>query len=246
MKESELEQLYTEGIHHENRFKLFILTCALLCLASLFLFIFLQAKKRNLYSQLALIDAEREETKLKIKLKEEQTIKMQLEKYMALSDFRLKELELIGKTKELEQLYQDKEVLDQKVEEFRQKVEAFESSIEKETPQSRDLQHVIVEDLRRLFSREKSKNKKYVEILSKLNKSFIDLINEKSYENLSISYLKYCVCFAIGMGTNEVADCFNIEQPSVHMIRYRLKKKFGLGNDEDLSLFFQKQIHVLD
>jgi len=242
MKESELKRLYAEGLYHENRNKLFILACALLCLSTFFLLFYLHFKKRNLNSQLALIDAEREETKLKVKLKEEQTVKMQLEKYMALSDFRLKELEIIGKTKDLEQLYKDKEALDNQVELFRQKVEAFEAQIEEETQEGSDLQYVITEDLRRLFSRNTAEYNKYIENLETLNKFYIDIINEKSDEKLSVSYLKYCVCFAIGMTSNEVAECFNIEQTSVHMIRYRLKKKFGLGNDEDLSQFLQEQI----
>ena len=179
-------------------------------------------------------------------MKEEQTVKMQLEKFMALSDFRLKELELIGKTKDMEQLSEDKKELDKQVEQFRQKVEAYELSLEKETQQNRDLQHVIIEDLRRIFSRQMSSDHKYFEKLAALNKSFTDLINEKSDRRLSVSYLKYCVCFAIGMGTNEVADCFNIEQTSVHMIRYRLKKKFGLSNDDDLGRFLQEQVSNSD
>ena len=242
MKETELKRLYAEALYYENRNKLFILACALLCLAIFFLLFFLQLKKRNLKNQLALIDAEREETKLKVKLKEEQTVKMQLEKFMALSDFRLKELELIGKTKDLELLYKDKEELDIQVELFRQKVETFEAQIEKEEYESSDLQYVITEDLRRLFSRRLSEYSKYIEKLETLNKSYIDTISAKSQGDLSLSYLKYCLCFALGMGSNEVAECFNIEPASVHMIRYRIKKKFRLSNDDDLSQFLQEEL----
>jgi hypothetical protein len=242
MKESELKQLYVKGLHQEYRYKLFILICSLLCIATLFLILYVRFKKKNLNSQIALIDAEREETKLKVKLKEEQTVKMLLAKYIALSDFRLTELELIGKSKELDQLHKDKEELDKQVELFRQEVEAYEVSIEKDKQKSSDLQYIIMDDLRRLISRQMSNEHKFIVKLEDLNKSFIDTIYEKSVGNLSVPYLKYCVCFAIGMGTNEVSDCFNIEQSSVHMIRYRLKKKFGLGNDDDLSMFLQKQI----
>lgn len=160
---------------------------------------------------------------------------------MTLSDFRLKELELIGKTKDLEQLYKDKEELDKQVELFRQKVEAIEATIEKEEQEEGDIQYVITDDLKRLFAKQTSLTN-YLENLEKLNKSYVDTIIAISHENLSVSYLKYCVCFAIGMGIGEVADCFNIEQASVHMIRYRLKKKFGLSNDDDLSQFLQEQV----
>ena len=239
-KDAEWQRLYAEGVNHENRYKLFFLICALLCLTTLFLLFFLQFKKRSMNSQLALIDAEREETKLKLKLKEEQTVKMQLEKYITLSDFRLKELELIGKTKDLEQLYKDKEALDEQVELFRQKVELLEASIKTESPEGSDLEYVIREDLRRLFARQPSGDR-YIEKIEQLGTPYLDKIMAKCNGALSPLYLKYCMCFAIGMGTNEIAECFNIELSSVHMIRYRLKKKFGLGNDDDdLSLFLKK------
>ena len=162
---------------------------------------------------------------------------------MALSDFRLKELEIIGKTKDLEQLYSNKEELDRQVELFRQKVEALEEHIKQDNKESIDLQHVIIEDLQRLLSKRLS-GEKYKEMLEILNKSYVDTIVTMSNTNLSVSYLKYCVCFAIGMEISEVAECFNIEQSSVHMVRYRLKKKFGLKNDDDLSLFLQERTNI--
>ncbi len=239
-KDSELRKLYSDRLYQENRHKMYILICALLCLATLFLILLVRSKKRNLNGLIALIDAERGEAKLKLKLKEEQTVKMQLEKYEVLSDFHLKEMELIGKAKDLEQLHQDKEMLDKQVELFRQKVEAYEVSVDKEEQRNNDVQSVIIEDLRRLISKQMSGNSEYLENLENLNKSYIETLHEKSNGNLSFSYLKYCICFAIGMGISDVAECFNIEQSSVHMIRYRLKKKFGLGNDDDLGLFLQK------
>jgi len=240
MKESELKRLYAEELHQQNRYKLIFLACALLCLLALFQVYQLWLKKRNLNNQIALIDAEREEMKLKVKLQEEQTVKMQLERYIALSDFRLKELEIIGKTKDLEHLYRNKEELDKQVDLYRQKVEDLEAMIKKDSHENINLQYVILDDLKRLFSRQMFV-RKYIENLENLDGTYTDKIITICNENLSVSYLKYCVCFAIGMGISEVAECFNIEQSSVHMIRYRLKKKFGLSNDDDLSVFLQEQ-----
>jgi hypothetical protein len=241
-KDSELKKLYSDRLYQENRHKMYILICGLLCLTTFFLILLIRSKKRNLNGHIALIDAEREEAKLKLKLKEEQTVKMQLERYEVLSDFHLKEMELIGKAKDLEQLHQDKEMLDRQVELFRQKVEAYEVSVDKEDQKNNDVQYVIIEDLRRLISKQMPDGNRCLENLEKLKKSYIDTLHEKSNGNLSFSYLKYCICFAIGMGISDVAECFNIEQSSVHMIRYRLKKKFGLGNDDDLGLFLQEVI----
>jgi len=242
MKDSELKRLNSDIIYYNNLHKLYIIICILLCLATLFLVLLIRSKRKGLNSRLALIDAEREETKLKLKLKEEQAVKAQLEKYEVLSDFHLKEMELIGKTKDLEQLYLDKENLDKQVDLFRQKIEEYDLFEEKGEQTNYDVQKVISEDLKRLISRQITDGEFLINNINSLSKTYVASLCERCQGRLSVSYLKYCICFTIGMGISDVAECFNIEQSSVHMIRYRLKKKFGLGNDDDLSLFLQEFI----
>ena len=239
LKDTELKQLNSDILYHENVQTLSIFICILLCLATLFLVLLFRSKKKELNRQIALIDAEREETKLQLKLKEEQTVKTQLERYDVLSDFYLKEMELIGRTKDLEQLYSDKDSLDKQVELFRQKVESYEAYEVKAEQTNNDVQNVIVEDIKRLIIRHMSDGNVYVNNVDLLSKSYVASLNERSDGALSVSYLKYCVCFAIGMSISDVAECFSIEQSSVHMIRYRLKKKFELNNDDDLGAFLQ-------
>jgi len=241
VKDSELKQLNSDILYHERVQILSVFICILLCLAVSFLVLLFRSKKKELNRQMALIDAEREETKLQLKLKEEQTIKTQLERYDVLSDFYLKEMELIGKTKDLEQLCLDRESLDQQVELFRQKVESYEINEAKAEQTNNDVQNVIVEDVKRVIVRSMPNGNAYINNIDFLNKSYVAVLNERSDGALSVSYLKYCVCFGIGMSISDVAECFNIEQSSVHMIRYRLKKKFGLNNDDDLGAFLQSQ-----
>jgi hypothetical protein len=240
-KEAEIKRLDLDRMYQENRFRTAVLICALLCLAIIFVILLIRLKRRDLNSQVTLINAEKEEAKLMLKLKEEQAVKVQLEKYEVLSDFYLKEMELIGKSKDLDQLRQEKEDLDRQVELYRQKIEAYESMMNKEKKSDYDTHNVIVEDLKRLIDKQiKSPlREEYIHNIEQLSNSYIEVFRKKSNENLSISDLKYCVCFAIGMEISEVAECFCIEPSSVHMIRYRLKKKFGLGNDDDLGLFLQ-------
>jgi len=237
----ELKLLNSEIMYHDSLHKLYIISCVLLFLTLLFLILLIRSKRKGLNRRLALIGAEKEEAKLKLKLKEEQAVKAQLEKYEVLSDFHLKEMELIGKTKDLKQLYMDKDDLDKQVELFRQKVDAYEIS-ERGEKTNFDIQHVLLEDIRKLITKHLPEKSLYINNINFLNESYIDILCEKCGGKLSVSYLKYCICFAIGMGISEVAECFEIEQSSVHMIRYRLKKKFGLGNDDDLSVFLQERI----
>jgi hypothetical protein len=241
-KATEIKRLDSDRLYQENRYKRFALICCLLCLTIIFVFLLLRLKKRDLNNQIALIHAEKEDAKLKLKLKEEQAVKVQLEKYEVLSDFHLKEMELIGKSKDLDQLWQDKAALDEQVELYRQKIEAYELMMNKDKGTDYDTHSVIVKDLTYLINKQlkSPSSDEYIHSIENLSQSYIEIFREKSNENLSISYLKYCICFAIGMEIAEVAECFCIEPSSVHMIRYRLKKKFGLGNDDDLGLFLQK------
>ncbi|MDR2679239.1 MAG: hypothetical protein LBC47_00350, partial [Tannerella sp.] len=245
-KESEIKRLDLDRLYQESLYKKFVLICCLLCVAIMFVILLIRLKRHDMNNQIALINAEKEEAKLKLKLKEEQTVKMQLEKYEVLSDFHLKEMELIGKSRYLDQLRQDKEALDRQVELYRQKVEAYESMMNTEKEGDYDTHNVITEDLKYLIKKqlEAPLRDEYIRNIEHINKSFVETLREKSNETLSISYLKYCICFAVGIGIAEVAECFCIEPSSVHMIRYRLKKKFGLGNDDDLGLFLQKYVSL--
>jgi len=216
-----------------------VLTCIILCLVILFLICFNLLQRRNQNKSISQIEAEQNEAHKHLELIENQTVNLLMEKYKMLSDICEIELELISKTKELEQLIIDKNSLMVQSELICQKCKTFEVSTETSQQEDRDLQYVILEDLSRLFSKQTSNDNLWAEKFKKLNKSFIDKIIEKGGGDLSVSYLKYCICFAIGMTTNEIADCFNIEQASVHMLRYRLKKKIGLNNEDDLNKYLQ-------
>jgi len=243
-KDSELKSLNSDRLYQQNRHNMLILICVLLLIAVMSFLFLIRSKRKSLNRQFALVNAEREEAKLQLKLKEEQALKIRMKKYEVLSGFHLKEMELIGTTKDLEQLYKDKEALDKQVELYRQKVEAYEILENKGEHTNNYTQSVIIEDLNRLIARQLPSNDVYLNNLESLSRSCIDSLREKSDGSISTSYLKYCVCFAIGMSISDVVECFGIEQATVHMVRYRLKKKFRLGGDDDLGAFLQEHAKI--
>jgi len=164
---------------------------------------------------------------------------MQLEKYEALSDFHLKEAELLVKDKDLEQLYRDKAELDRQVESYRRKMEDYEQSLNTGAKSINSAKDVIVNDVISLLENKLRDSRQYTERLREMHPSGIDLLRQRCGGNLSVSYAKYCLFFAVGVDVYDIADCFDIEQTSVHMVRYRLKKKFALGNEDDLDEFLQ-------
>jgi len=101
---------------------------------------------------------------------------------------------------------------------------------------------IFLNDIIKLINKNLPKKNEYVDLLNRIDRPYFKRLESLYNGNLSVHYLKYCVCFAIGMKIDEVSECFSIEQSSVHMIRYRLKKKFGLSINDDLDLFLQKGI----
>jgi HEPN domain-containing protein len=99
---------------------------------------------------------------------------------------------------------------------------------------------MFMDDIVKLIHKKLPKKNEYIELLKRIDGQYISTLKNIYAGNLSIPYIKYCICFAIGMEIGEVSECFSIEQSSVHMVRYRLKKKFGLNNSEDLDVFLRR------
>ena len=99
---------------------------------------------------------------------------------------------------------------------------------------------LFMDDIVKLIHKKLSKKSEYIDLLKRIDGQYITTLKNAYAGNLSIPYIKYCICFAIGMEIGEFSECFSIEQSSVHMVRYRLKKKFGLNNNEDLDVFLRR------
>jgi hypothetical protein len=239
-KDFEYKQLKRDREYNERRKKLLLVIFVLLCSGCAIFVLYISSRRTNMKRRTALMNAEKEEAKLKLKLKEEQAVKLELQQYEVLSDFHLKEVELKGKMKDFEQLREEKELLDKKVEHYRRSIEAFETSVEKSLSENNELQKEIIEEITPLIKKHIPEHEEYIENIKNIKASFIDNIMHVIDGNLSKQYLKYCICFAAGMSIKDVSDCCFVEQASVHMIRYRLKKKFNLGNDDDIDLYLKK------
>ena len=254
----ELEYLYSTGkeekkieqlkIINANQLKLttmFIIAAVLLITIMVLLYLWFHTVKKNIKRRATLIKAEKEEAELKLKIEEEQAVKAQLEKYEILSDYRLKEMELEGKNNAMMQLLSAKEELDKQIEEYTQKINEYERDNEWKQEQTKaedPLIHIITEDIEKLISKKLNKNSDYLDMLKSIDSQYISNLKNSYDGNLSVPYIKYCICFAIGMEIGEVSECFSIEQSSVHMVRYRLKKKFGLDNNGALDVFLRRLI----
>ena len=242
-EEKKIEQLIISNANRLQSATMLIISTLLLVGFITLLCLWFYAINKNTKRRSILIKTEKEETELLLKIKEEQAVKTQLEKYEILSDFHIKEMELEGKNKAMTQLISDKETLDKQIEAYTEKINEYELNNEKNQEQVKDENHknmILVDDIAKLVNKKLSKKREYIELLSHIDIHYIYALKSLYNGNLSVPYIKYCVCFAIGMEIAEVSECFSIEQSSVHMVRYRLKKKFGLNNNDDLDVFLRR------
>jgi len=61
----------------------------------------------------------------------------------------------------------------------------------------------------------------------------------QSFQNLTQYELMLTSAMIIGLNTHQIADLLNISAESIKKSRYRLKKKLGLGKQDDLLQFIQ-------
>jgi hypothetical protein len=151
--------------------------------------------------------------------------------------------------KEIEQLVTVNRELDQQIEGYRQQVREIRLMIEEQLSWKKNgisLNTLFIEEITRLIRKKLPKKAEYIELLNRIDLSYIDSFRSLYDGNLSAIYLKYCMCFAIGMDVGDVSECFSIEPSSVHMARHRLKKKFGLTNSDDLDIFLRDPGWVKD
>jgi DNA-binding CsgD family transcriptional regulator len=50
---------------------------------------------------------------------------------------------------------------------------------------------------------------------------------------------KLCIYIKMGLLTKEIAPLMNLSTRGVEMMRYRMRKKMGLGRENDLEIYFQ-------
>jgi hypothetical protein len=243
-----IEQLKLLNANQLKSTSMLIIVAILLVTIIVLLWLWFYNVKKSIERRSALIKAEKGETELNLKIKEEQAVKAQLEKYEVLSDYRLKEIELEGKNKAMEQLLKDKKTLDNLIDAYTQRINEYErnNDIKQEQIKNEDpLKNLIIEDITKLINKKLRKKTEYIEQLNQIDGQYISTLKTSYNGNLSVLYIKYCICFAIGMEIGEVSECFSIEQSSVHMVRYRLKKKFGLDNNDDLNVYLRRLNNVL-
>ncbi len=78
--------------------------------------------------------------------------------------------------------------------------------------------------------------KRFEEQFDLIHNNFIKRLTEK-FPDLSANERKMCTYLKMNLSTKEIAPLLNISVRGVETLRYRLRKKFELGREENLLDF---------
>lgn len=235
---------FTRENHYEQRISFLYVSVSLLLIIIILIFYKWQNTKRNfIATKLKLTSLEKEEIKLNQSLEQKHIIHKEPHKYEALLETYFKEKEVKEKEKELNKLKKEKELLNKKIDEYRKKLHQYENNLPQYDKLNIEPFDILIKDLSSLIlKRCGEKSEEYLNRLQEVNESFIFYLEEISKGSIFTLYLKYCICFAIGMKTKEISECFSVEPGTIHVTRSRIKKKLGLGSKDKLDVYLKRLI----
>ncbi len=219
------------------------------CLLGLFSFFFIirwiKSSKKAANSQLQLIQMEKKEIELQAKLKDEQFKKIKLEKYSALLDSHFKDLKISEMDNTLINLKKEQKRLNKQIQDYSERLLEYEQSKQlrfDSTIEGSYFYNITNDIYTSIINRIKPFNKQkiYIDALNLIKDDFFLNLKQAYPGNLSAINTEYCVCFAIGMDNEDIANCFNVEQRSIHTVRYRLRNKFKIDKEFDFDIFLKQ------
>lgn len=142
----------------------------------------------------------------------------------------------------------EKHILELEVQSKSSEVAGKSLSIAKQSEMIENIQSIL--DMETDFNKLKSEIKKAIKInsvnkheweafesnINQIHKEFITNLSHK-YKNLTPKDIKLCIYLKMNLSSKEIAPLLNISFRGVELHRYRLRKKIGLKQDENLTKF---------
>ena len=221
---------------------LYLGICILLLLISFFIIRWLLSRKKAIDSELLLAQTEKSEIELQAQLKDEVLKNEKLEKYESLLDIHFKNLDISEKDETIIRLKNEQHRLNEEIEKYTKRLQQYEqggfvSAIE--DPYFKSITNNVYNQITKRLTIFNEKNS-YLESIQDINDRFFLNLKNVFQEDLSVINIKYCLCFAIGMAIQHIADCFCVEQRSIYVVRSRLKSKLNLDKTVDFNFFLRQ------
>ena len=230
-KQSEIK-LLNEKAELNTRQRYLILIIGIIAILSLFLMALSYKFRLKISSQNEnllkgkIIEKDLNERLLKeqAKLKAEESAKLKLEQKFILSQKNQLKNELIAGNIQVEHKNELLRNINKKI--------ILEST---DSESIKKISRILKDEIRIDKNFEETKNQ-----FQNTDPDFFDKLQEKSKARLSSLDLKYCNYIKLNLPSKQIATLLNVEIASVRMSKYRLKQKFGLSKEEDLSDFLKE------
>lgn len=98
------------------------------------------------------------------------------------------------------------------------------------------------DQLKRLVKRQQQLDEEYEDHTSdfvEVSPAFFERLGRQANDTLTRLDMKYCSYILMGLSNKEISERLNIEHKSIRMARYRIKQKLGLGKDDSLDQFIR-------
>lgn len=216
-QEQKIALLEQEAAFREKRNLLYISLGITGVAALSFLLVSYNYRLKSSMRKQELIDKEKEEVILKVKLKEAETSQLLAEQLLLRERQERLEKELLA-----EQLRKE------------EKNQLMEMLADKET--------IGNEQIRRLIKRQQQLDEEYEDHKTdfvEVHTAFFEQLQQHAGDTLTRLDMKYCSYILMGLSNKEISTRLNIEPKSIRMARYRLKQKLGLGKDDSLDNFIK-------
>ncbi|PSL24998.1 regulatory LuxR family protein [Chitinophaga ginsengisoli] len=209
--------LEQEASFREKRNLLYIGLGAAGIAALSFLLISYNYKLKASMRKQELIDKEKDQVILKVKLQEAETNQLLAEQALLRERQQRLEKELLAEQLQKESTNQIMEIL-----------------ADKHTSGN--------EEIKKLIKRQQQLDEEYEDHKTdfvEVHSGFFEQLQQRASNSLTRLDMKYCSYILMGLSNKEISTRLNIEAKSIRMARYRIKQKLGLGKEDSLDNFIK-------
>lgn len=218
-KIEEIKQLEIQNKIYSKQKFLYIGVILLSVIGIVFLISIIHYRKKINKQKTDLLQAEKYETELFLQLEKEETMRLQVEQQLLTIHQEQLQKETLSVNARLDQKNTFIKELSEKIK-------------DKEDP-----------TLERIFKEEKRTDADLFEIhttIQRVHPNFYKKLVEISKLKLTNLDLKYAAYIYLNMDNQHISNILKVDLNTVRVTKYRLKRKLGLGKEEELSLFLQK------
>jgi len=216
-----------------------IIACILLLL---FLFRAYHFRLKSTIQQQALLEKEKQDAVLQMRLKEEEARTLELQKQEADLQARLQSEEAARLQAEQGLIQAQKEQLQKDLLagtlQVEQKNELLQTLQEKLAEKSGDRN--LVGQITRMIDQHRRMDEDFETAkteLENIHPEFFSRLQQKAGNALTRLDLKHCSYISMGLSTKEISSRMGVAPKSILMSRYRIKQKLGLGKEEGLDAY---------